>query len=69
MVDFGGRYDIDPAQVEYTRTADREGEIVADSHLYDLTAHLLSDKSLGICYTTKVVRKQLEKMLGFQPEE
>lgn len=54
MVEFGGRYYIDQDQVEYISTADREGAIVADSHTYDLTVHLLSGKSLGICYTTKV---------------
>lgn len=56
MVEFGGRYYIDPAQVEYISETDRAGAIVADSHPYDLTVHLLSGKSLGLCYPTKLAR-------------
>lgn len=63
MVEFGGRYYIDPAQVEYISTADREGAIVADSHPYDLTVHLLSGKSLGLCYPTKVARDNEKRKL------
>lgn len=63
MVEFGGRYYIDPAQVEYISETDRAGAIVADSYPYDLTVHLLSGKSLGLCYPTKVARDNERKKL------
>ncbi len=63
MVEFGGQYYIDQAQVEYISETDREGAIVADSHPYVLTVYLLSGKSLGICYTTKEARDNERKKL------
>lgn len=63
MVEFGGRYYIDPAQVEYISETDRAGAIVADSHPYDLTVHLLSGKSLGLYYPTKAARDNERRKL------
>ena len=63
MVEFGGRYYIDPAQVEYISETDRAGAIVADSHPYDLTVHLLSGKSLGLCYPNKAARDNERRKL------
>lgn len=63
MVEFGGRYYIDPAQVEYISTADPQGAIIEDSHPYDLTVHLLSGKTLSLCYSTKAMRDAERKKL------
>lgn len=63
MVEFGGRYYIDMTQVEYISTADPQGAIIEVSHPYDLTVHLLSGKSLGLCYPTKVARDNERRRL------
>lgn len=63
MVEFGGRYYIDPAQVEYIGICDRDGAIIADDHPYDLTVYLLSGKSLGLRYRTKAERDNERRKL------
>lgn len=61
MVEFGGRYYIEPDQVEYISASD--GAIVADSYPYKLTVYLLSGNQLGFSYSTKAARDNERRKL------